>query len=89
MRRWIAILLLGLASVYLSATAVDLCTEGPDEDCAPICHILCVDGCATVPVPEAPQPGLPEAPPRPSFAAEPVRDLASLDIEPEKEPPRA
>jgi len=89
MRRWIAILLLCLASIYLGATGLDACIEGPDDDCAPVCHILCADGCATVPVPEAPQPPSPDPPPRPCFAPEPVVDLGSLAIKPEKEPPRA
>jgi len=89
MRRWVAILLLCLASVYLGATSVDLCVEGPGDDCAPICHILCADGCATVPVPDAPVPPSPEPLPSPRFVAERVDCPISLDIEPEKDPPRA
>jgi len=88
MRRWIAILLLCLASVYLGATSLDRCAESVVDDCAPVCHILCADGCATVPVPETPVPPSPDASPRPCFVAERVVDLVSLDIEPEKEPPR-
>jgi len=89
MRRWIAILLLCLASIYLGATGLDACIEGPDDDCAPVCHILCADGCATVPVPDTPVPPLPDAPLRPSFVAERVVDLVNCEIEPEKDPPRA
>jgi hypothetical protein len=89
MKRWLAILLLCLASVYLGATSVDLCVEGSEDACAPICHILCADGCATVPVPEAPVPPSPDPLPSLRFLPEQVVNLVSLHIEPEKDPPRA
>lgn len=89
MRRWVAILLLCLASVYLGATGVDHCTQGPEDDCAPVCHIFCADGCATVPVPETPAPPAPDPLPSPRFEAERVVNLVNLEIEPEKDPPRA
>lgn len=89
MKRWIAVLLLCLASSYLGATSLDQCAEGANDDCAPICHIFCVDGCATVPVPEAPLPPAPDPLPHPRFAAELVERLITLDLEPEKDPPRA
>jgi hypothetical protein len=89
MRRWVAILLLCLASVYLSATGVDHCADGVQDDCAPICHILCADGCGTVPVPDAPVPPTADPLPRPHFALTPAESLLSLHIEPEKDPPRA
>lgn len=89
MRRWVAILLLFLASVYLGATSVDRCAEGLEDDCAPICHILCADGCGTVPVPEASVPRLPDSLPKPCFVAERVVNLVNIEIEPEKDPPRA
>ena len=89
MRRWVAILLLCLASVYLGATSLDQCAEGLDDDCAPICHVCCADGCGTVPVPEAPAPRTPAPLPSPRFEAKRIVDLVSLDIEPEKDPPRA
>jgi len=88
LRRWVAILLLCLASVYMGATDLDQCAEGPADDCAPICHILCADGCATVPVPEVPRPPTPDPLPDAAFLAERSTGLVSLDIEPEKEPPR-
>jgi len=87
-RRWVAILLLCLASVYLGATGVDQCAEGVTDDCAPICHILCADGCATVPVPEAIVPPCPDPLPRPRFEVQRVVHLVTVDTEPEKDPPR-
>ena len=89
MRRWAAILLLCLASFYLGATSLDTCAEGVQDDCAPVCHIFCADGCATVPVPDRPVPPVPDPLPSPSFEAERDDHLVSLDIEPEKDPPRA
>ena len=88
MRRWAAILLLCLASFYLGATSLDQCAEGVNDDCAPICHILCADGCASVPVPESPVPPAPDPLPRPRYEAERAENLVSLVIEPEKDPPR-
>jgi len=89
MRRWVAILLLCLASFYLGATGLDECADGVGDDCAPVCHVFCADGCATVPVPKAPVPPSPDPLPRLAYVAERVEHLVSLAIEPEKEPPRA
>ncbi len=88
MRRWAAILLLCLATFYLGATSLDQCTEGVNDDCAPVCHIFCADGCATVPVPETPVPPAPDPLPRLLYEAERAVQLVSLFIEPEKDPPR-
>lgn len=88
MRRWAAILLLCLATYYLGATGLDECTEGVNDDCAPICHILCADGCATVPVPDSPAPPAPDPLPHPRYEAERDENLVSLVAEPEKDPPR-
>lgn len=89
MRRWVAILLLFLASVYLGATSLDRCAEGLKDDCAPVCHVFCAGGCANVPVPETPVPPSPDPLPRPQFEAERVARFVSMDTEPEKDPPRA
>jgi len=89
MRRWAAILLLFLASFYLGATSLDPCTGGSGDDCAPVCHIFCPDGCASVPEPELPAPQVPDPLPRPRYEAERALDLVSQVIEPEKTPPRS
>ena len=89
MRRWLAILLLCLASIYLGATSLDQCAEGVNDDCAPVCHIFCADGCATVPVPDTPVPPASDSLPRPRYEVERVEHLVELTIEPEKDPPRA
>lgn len=89
MRRWVAILILCLASFYLGATSLDQCSDGVSDDCAPICHIFCADGCATVPVPDSPVPPSPDPLPSPRFIAERVVNRVNLEIEPEKDPPRA
>ena len=88
MRRWVVILLLCLSTFYLGATSLDQCADGASDDCAPVCHIFCADGCATVPAPKAPVPPCPGSLPRPDYEAERVEHLVSLVIEPEKEPPR-
>jgi len=89
MRRWAAILLLCLSSFYMGAASLDHCSGEMKDDCAPVCHLCCVDGCATVPVPEAPVPPAPDPLPRPCYEAQKAEHLVSLVIEPEKDPPRA
>lgn len=89
MKRWAAILIICLASFYLGATGLDECADGVNDDCAPICHIFCADGCATVPVPDSPAPPAPDPLPRLCYEAEYAEHLVSLVIEPEKDPPRA
>jgi len=89
MRRWLAILLLCLASVYLGATSLDHCSDGLEDDCAPVCHVFCADGWGPGPVSDAGPPPRPGPRPGRRFEAERVVHLVSLDIEPEKDPPRA
>ena len=90
LRRWMAVLLLGLVGLYLGAAGLDRCVdEGPVEACPPICHLLCSDGCATAPMPEAPAPPPGDPLPEPRFLADRAVDLVSLRPEPEKDPPRA
>jgi hypothetical protein len=89
MRRWVAVVLLCLVALYLGATGEDACGDGPGEACAPICHLLCSDGCATAPVPETPAAPPCDPPPAPCFLAERIPAFVSLSPEPEKDPPRA
>lgn len=89
MKRWIAILILCLSLGYLGTTSVDPCAEGVRDECAPICHIFCADGCSTSVVPESPAPPPPDPMPRPAYETTFVQPILCLDLEPEKEPPRA
>ena len=88
MRRWIASLLLCLAGAFLSAAGVDECATSPDEACAPICHLLCSDGCATVPVPEPPVAPSPDPLPQLVFTVSPPLRPLLRTVEPEITPPR-
>lgn len=90
LRRWVAVLLLCLVGFYLGAADGDHCLdEGAAEACPPICHLLCSDGCATAPIPEAPAPPPGDLLPASCFLAERIPDFVSLCPEPEKDPPRA
>ncbi len=88
MRRWIAVVFLVLIAFYLSAGSSDRCGDNPSNE-VQACHILCSDGCATAPIPEAPAPPPPDPLPGLRFEAERAEHLVSLNIEPEKDPPRA
>ena len=86
-RRWVAVLFLVLIAFYLGAADRDGCDRNPKAD-APVCQLLCADGCATAPLPVTPMPPAADPLPREPRRAERPMALASLDIEPEKEPPR-
>ncbi len=87
MRRWIATAFLLLIAFYVGVAQVDQCSGEPD-DCGQICHILCNDGCATAPVPVAAVAPPPDPLPKPVYAETVVHSVLSLDLEPEKSPPR-
>ena len=88
MRRLIAAVFLVIIAFYLGAGGVDRCDDGP-SDGVQVCHILCSDGCATAPIPVPPLPPPSDPLPRPRFEVQRAEHLATLDIEPEKDPPRA
>lgn len=89
MRRWVAVLMLSLSLAYLGATSMDSCTEGVRDDCAPVCHIFCIDGCSTAVVPGSPEPPPPDSLPGPVYLVKVNQPILCFDLEPEKEPPRA
>lgn len=88
MRRWVATLFLLLIAFYLGAASKDRCDSGPRPE-GQVCHILCADGCATAPLPVAPVPPDPDPLPREMHPAERPINLVTLDIAPEKDPPKA
>lgn len=88
MKRIVAVLFLLLIAFYLGAEGRDRCDSGPKRE-APVCHILCADGCATAPLPVAPVAPEPDPLPRERHPAERPVSLISLDLAPEKDPPKA
>lgn len=76
-----------LIAFYLGAGAIDRCEEQA-EDRAPVCHILCGDGCATAPLPLAPRSPAPAVPHPAPYPSERADHPASLVLEPEETPPR-
>ncbi len=89
MRRWIAALFLALTVFYLGAAGVDRCEDRVSDDCSQVCHILCADGCAVAPLPVTPTPPPPDPLPRAPHEHGQAPTLVTLDIEPEKDPPKA
>ncbi|MBL0210962.1 MAG: hypothetical protein IPQ13_08650 [Holophagaceae bacterium] len=88
MRRWIAALFLVLTAFYVGAAGLDRCEDGNTE-CVQICQLLCSDGCSVAPLPTTPTPPPPDPLPRNRYEHEQAPALISLNIEPEKDPPKA
>ena len=88
MRRWVAALFLLVIAFYLGAAGRDGCDQKPKVD-APVCQLLCADGCATAPLPVSPVAPEPDPLPREMHPGERPVNLVSLDLAPEKDPPRA
>jgi hypothetical protein len=81
-------LVLAIVVAFVGATFVDHCAPGTDDDCPPVCHLACADGCAVAPV----------EPARPALAVRTVTvgrhlETASTPLElafpPDLLPPRA
>lgn len=87
MRRWVAMLFLLLIAFYIGAAQIDRCDESP-KDCGQVCHLLCSDGCAEAPIPVPPVAPPPDALPKPVYDETAVRPVLTLELEPEKAPPR-
>jgi hypothetical protein len=88
MRRWLAVLLLCLVGAYLAATGSDDCGGSRDDTCAPVCHLLCADGCAAAPMPTPPVAPPADPLPRPRFQQSPAVQPLIRAVEPEQTPPR-
>lgn len=88
MKRWVAILLLSVTLVFLGATSADPCAEVGQDNCAPICHVYCADGCSLAVVPEPPATPAPDPMPGLVYERTGTRAVLCIELEPEKEPPR-
>lgn len=89
MRRWIAMLLLVVVASFLAASGQDHCHDGGNGHQPASPHILCLDDCAPAVIPKTPVPPPPDPLPEPTYEETVVRPVLSLDLEPEKAPPRA
>lgn len=89
LRRLVALGLLLLLGGFLALTGQDHCHEdGRHHREAPVVHILCPDGCAVAPLPEAPALRLPTPLPRPAYAASAPICPREAPRDPEETPPK-
>ncbi|BDU78402.1 hypothetical protein [Mesoterricola sediminis] len=86
-RRWLCVLLLVVLGTFLAAAGRDHCHDGGHQASAP--HLLCVDDCAPAVIPAAPAPPPRDPQPEAPFTEAAPAAVRSLDLEPEKAPPRA
>jgi|GEM_PF-6711962 len=89
MKRWVAVLLLVVVATFLALSGVDHCDEGAKGHGQHAQHLLCVDDCAPALVPNSPMPPPSDPLPRTVYEETLTRPVLNLDLEPEKEPPRA
>ena len=89
MKNWIAVFLLVVVATFLAASGRDYCDESPGGHDQRAQHLLCVDDCAPALIPQAPAPPPPDPMPTAAFEVAVARPILNLDLEPEKEPPRA
>jgi len=89
MKRWIAVLLLVVVAAFVTAYGADHCDDGSSAHHERPQHLLCVDDCAPALIPTPPTPPPADAMPRLVYKKTVVRPVLTLDLEPEKEPPRA
>jgi len=90
MRRWVAIVLLVVVATFLAVSGADRCHE---QETSPHGiqgqHLLCIDDCTPALVPDAVQAPPADALPRLVYEEAMRHPILSLELEPEKEPPRA
>lgn len=89
MRRWVAVLLLVVVATFLAASGVDHCHDESNGQNQQSPHILCIDNCTPVLLPNLLTPPPPDPMPKPVYEETVVRPILNLDLEPEKAPPRA
>ncbi len=88
MKRWIAALLLVAIASILSAAGTDHCHEGPAGHDHNGQHVLCLDDCMPILVPDPPTAPPPDPLPKPAYEAIAVHPIPVLEPEPETAPPR-
>jgi len=88
-RRWVSVFLLLLFSVFLATSGVDNCHEDTNPHHQQSQHILCIDDCAPALVPQPPTAPPPDPVPAAVYTESLARPILTLELEPEKEPPRA
>ena len=87
MRSRTALALLLLVTGFVLGSVWDRCGEGEDE-CAPLCHASCLDGCATAPVPRSAEPATLIRVVLAAFSTPAAQPLVRSDS-PDIQPPRA
>lgn len=88
LKRWIAVLLLVAIASILSAAGSDHCHEDSAGHTHESQHVLCLDDCMPILIPDAPTAPPPDPLPKPTYEAVAVHPTLVLDPEPEKAPPR-
>lgn len=89
LRRGVAVLLVLVIALFLAASGGDHCDEGMSHHAEKPPHMLCVDDCAPAVIPAPPAPPPSDPLPNPTYQEVVARPVLSLDLEPEKAPPRA
>lgn len=63
--------------------------EGQHHAHPPVCSLVCLDACATAPLPQTPVPPSPDRPPKADYAPDVAPRALSRPVEPEHTPPRS
>lgn len=89
MKHWIAVFLMVMVAAFVAAYGRDHCGNRPKNHHHQSQHLLCVDDCAPALIPLPPSPPPSDPMPRVVYKDNIARPVLTLDLEPEKEPPRA